>query len=72
MKPDGRSSNSSVGRDHSNRKCFTTNLACPDSGQRGTQVYFGKGSKKDPHVIELEAGLDSADFEEDLPVAPWV
>jgi len=26
----------------------------------------------DPHVIELEAGLDSLAYSEDLPVTQWI
>ncbi len=36
------------------------------------QVKWGKGSVTNPHVVVLEAGLDSLDFDEDLPLAPWL
>jgi hypothetical protein len=36
------------------------------------QVKWGKGSATNPHVVVLEAGLDSLDFDEDLPLAPWL
>jgi hypothetical protein len=25
-----------------------------------------------PHVVVLEAGLDSSEFDEYLPIAPWI
>ena len=37
-----------------------------------SQVKWGKGSTSNPHVVVLEAGLDSLDFDEDLPLAPWL
>ena len=36
------------------------------------QVKWGRGSASNPHVVVLEAGLDSLDFDEDLPLAPWL
>ena len=36
------------------------------------QIKWGKGSASNPYVIVLEAGLDSLDFDEDLPLAPWL
>ncbi len=36
------------------------------------QVTWGRGSNINPHIVVLEAGLDSLDFDEDLPVAPWL
>jgi hypothetical protein len=36
------------------------------------QVTWGRGSNTSPHTVVLEAGLDSLDFDEDLPVAPWL
>ncbi len=36
------------------------------------QVTWGRGSNTNPHIVVLEAGLDSLDFDEDLPVAPWL
>jgi hypothetical protein len=36
------------------------------------QVKWGRGIPMDPHVVVLEAGLDSRAFDENLPVAPWL
>jgi hypothetical protein len=36
------------------------------------QVKWGRGILMDPHVVVLEAGLDSRAFDENLPVAPWL
>lgn len=36
------------------------------------QVRWGRGSASNPHIVVLEAGLDSLDFGEDLPLAPWL
>ncbi len=35
------------------------------------QVYWGRGSPTDHHFVVLQAGMDSKDFDENLPVAPW-
>ena len=36
------------------------------------EVQKGTGSLQNPHVVYLEAGLDSLDFDEELPVTPWI
>jgi hypothetical protein len=39
-----------------------------------TQVTFGRGIPSKPHVIVLDAALDSRDedeFPENLPLCPW-
>ncbi len=37
------------------------------------QVHEGSGIPSDPHVIKVQAALDSRDknFPENLPLAPW-
>ena len=47
-------------------------LFAPYSPFTVTKVIKGTGSGKHPHEIYLEAGLDSLDFEEELPVTPWI
>ncbi len=37
-----------------------------------SQVRWGRGIPMQPHVVALEAGLDSRAFDEDLPIAPWL
>jgi hypothetical protein len=47
-------------------------LFAPYSPFTVKEVRKGTGSCTNPHEIYLEAGLDSLDFDEDLPVAPWI
>jgi len=47
-------------------------LFAPYAPFRVRGVTVGTGSALNPHVIELEAGLDSREYAEDLPLAPWI
>lgn len=47
-------------------------LFAPYSPFKVIKVHRGTGSMTNHHVIELEAGLDSKDFPEDLPLAQWI
>uniref|UniRef100_A0A6U4TLV5 NAD(+)--protein-arginine ADP-ribosyltransferase n=1 Tax=Hemiselmis andersenii TaxID=464988 RepID=A0A6U4TLV5_HEMAN len=47
-------------------------LFAPYSPFTVRKVIRGNGSTTRPHVIELEAGLDSREYAEDLPLAPWI
>jgi hypothetical protein len=47
-------------------------LFAPYSPFTVKEVRKGTGSLQYPHEVYLEAGLDSLDFDEELPVTPWI
>ena len=47
-------------------------LFAPYSPFTVKEVRKGTGSLQNPHEVYLEAGLDSLDFDEELPVTPWI
>ena len=51
------------------KKCDYINDHAYHARMHFTRVHI-RGGK--PHVVVLEAGLDSLDFDEDLPLAPWL